>query len=68
MFERVDTRFYRISDIARMFGWSYITAWKHVKDGKFPSVKIGRSIYIPADFIEEIKETAYENMNENMRR
>ena len=44
-----DKEFYSIEDIANLFGISWRTVQRYIKDGKIKAIKIGRQWRIPKD-------------------
>jgi len=48
------TRFMSIKEVAEDFGMSRNFVWEKVKDGTFPSHKIGWRYYIPRNWVDKL--------------
>jgi len=53
---RLERKFYKISEVAEMFGVAHTTVWKWYKAGVIKGVKMGRNVFIPASEIEKLIE------------
>jgi len=51
---KIDRKFYKLSEVAKMFGVSHATAWKWYRNGILKGVKMGRNVFIPAAEIERL--------------
>lgn len=50
-----------IDELADTFGVSYQTAWRWIRDGKVPSVRVGSHPKVPRKWVEETLDAAIES-------
>ena len=50
-----DKEFYSIEDIANLFGISWRTIQRYIKNGRIKAIKVGRQWRIPLDELRKIK-------------
>jgi len=56
MEKKTQKQFVKLPEFATMLGITYSGAWKLVKKRKIPAVKVGRSWYVPLEYIQSLQE------------
>jgi len=49
-----ERQFLRINEVADMLGVHYNTIWRLIKEGVIPAKKVGKSWFIPRDYLEQL--------------
>jgi excisionase family DNA binding protein len=62
--EQMAREFYSVREVSEILGLHYNTVWRLANTGKIPASKIGRYYFIPASFIEGLKEQKKEEGEE----
>lgn len=51
-----ERQFLRINEVADMLGVHYNTIWRLIKEGVIPAKKVGKSWFIPRDYLEQLND------------
>ncbi|MGH3461221.1 MAG: helix-turn-helix domain-containing protein [Kribbellaceae bacterium] len=53
-----ERRWLSISEMARELGMSQMTLYRAIAAGEFPAVRIGRRLFVPAQVLDQLAESA----------
>ena len=60
----IQCRFLTISEVTTILGQSIATTNRRLKEGAIPHIKLGSRTLIPAEFIENLINSAFSSTNE----
>ncbi|MER3480881.1 MAG: DNA-binding protein [Meiothermus sp.] len=52
--EKTERRTYTVAEVVEILGVSRITVLRRVRDGTIPSIRLGRRVLIPAEYVDEL--------------
>jgi len=52
--EKTEKRTYTVAEVVEILGVSRITVLRRIKDGTIPSIRLGRRVLIPAEYVDEL--------------
>ena len=50
----LERRTYTVAEVVEILGLSRLTVLRRVQDGTIPSIRLGRRVLIPAEYVEEL--------------
>ena len=53
-----ERRWLSIAEMARELGMSQMTLYRVIRAGEFPAVRIGRRLFVPAQVLDQLAESA----------